>query len=308
MSGVLPNLLVAGVPKAGTGSLFWYLGQHPDICPSAVKEIGFFTPLRREDGVLPSRESYMQHFSHWSGQRYVMEATPNYCYGGDHLRAGIKDTLDRPRIVISLRDPVDRLWSAYTMQRTKGNLRGVRSFEEYVSACEDARRRGESARALAGLSVGMYGEYVPTWLEAFGEDVKVVFRDDLKADPRAVVAELCRWLSIDHRPAESLDYDVRNQTTHALNPAVGRAVFIAKERSEAILSRVPRLRTGLRRAYVRFATGELSESLQPSTRIRLEALYRESNSTVAAALRASGYRSLPLWLEAAEGLPSSRGR
>jgi hypothetical protein len=308
VSGVLPNLLVAGVPKAGTGSLFWYLGQHPDICPSAVKEIGFFTPLRREDGVLPSLESYMRHFSHWAGQRYVMEATPNYCYGGDHLRGGIKETLGRPRIVISLRDPVDRLWSAYTMQRTKGNLPGIRSFEEYVSACEDVRRRGERVRALAGLSVGMYGEYVPRWLDAFGEDVKVVFRDDLNADPRSVVADLFRWLSIDHRPAESLDYELRNQTAHALNPAVGRAVFVAKERSEAILSRVPRLRAGLRRAYLRFATGELSESVQPRTRMRLQALYRESNSIVAAALRASGYRSLPLWLEAADGLPSSRRR
>jgi hypothetical protein len=308
MSGVLPNLLVAGVPKAGTGSLFWYLGQHPDICPSAVKEIGFFTPLRREDGVLPSVESYMQHFSHWAGQRYAMEATPNYCYGGDRLRAGIKVTLGRPRIVISLRDPVDRLWSAYTMQRTKGNLPGIRSFDEYVSACEGVLRRGERVRALAGLSVGMYGDYVPRWLDDFGEDVKVVFRDDLSANPRAVVAELCRWLSIDHRPAGSLDYEARNQTVHALNPAVGRAVFVAKERSEAVLSRTPRLRGGLRTAYVRFCTGELSESLQPRTRTRLEALYRESNSTVAAALRARGYRSLPVWLEAAQPLPSNRRR
>lgn len=298
MSGVLPNLLVAGVPKAGTGSLFSYLGQHPDICPSTVKEIGYFTPLRREGGALPSVESYKLHFSHWAGQRYAMEATPNYCYGGERLRAGIKDTLGRPRIVISLRDPIDRLWSAYAMQRTKGNLLGIPSFDDYVSACEEMRRRGDKVRPLAGLSVGLYGEYVPGWLDAFGEDVKVVFTDDLNADPRAVVARLCRWLSIDDRASESLDYEVRNPTAHARNPAVGRAVFVAKEMTQGMLARAPRLRAGLRTAYVRFGTGQLPESLQPQTRKRLEALYRESNATTAAALRANGYRRLPPWLEA----------
>jgi hypothetical protein len=250
------------------------------------------------DGSTTNWGVHKQHFSHWAGQRYAMEATPNYCYGGDRLRAGIKETLGRPRIVISLRDPVDRLWSAYTMQRTKGNLPGIRTFEDYVSACEAVRRRGERVRPLAGLSVGMYGEYVPAWFDAFGEDVKVVFSDDLKADPGAVVSELYRWLSIDDRPAESLDYTVRNRTAHARTPAVGRAVFVAKERSEAILSRVPRLRAGLRGAYVRIGTGQLSESVQPRTRLRLEALYRESNATVASALRARGYRRLPSWLEA----------
>jgi hypothetical protein len=298
VSGVLPNLLVAGVPKAGTGSLFWYLGQHPDICPSTVKEIGYFTPLRRAGGTLAGVEAYKQHFSHWAGQRYAMEATPNYCYGGERLRAGIKDTLARPRIVISLRDPVDRLWSAYTMQRTKGNLLGIRSFDDYVSACEEVRRRGETVRALAGLSVGMYGDYVPGWLDAFGEDVKVVFMDDLNAEPRAVVAGLCRWLAIDDRATESLDYEVRNATAHARNPGVGRAVFAAKEMTQGVLSRAPRLRAGLRRAYVRFATGQLSEALEPRTRERLEALYRDSNAAAAAALRANGYRRLPPWLRA----------
>ncbi len=34
----LPNLITPGVGKAGTTSLFWYLSQHPEICPSGVKE------------------------------------------------------------------------------------------------------------------------------------------------------------------------------------------------------------------------------------------------------------------------------
>jgi Sulfotransferase domain len=296
VSGVLPNLLVAGVPKGGTGSLFGYFGQHPDVCASAVKEVGYFTPLRRPNGRLGSVESYKRNFSHWCGERYAMEATPNYCYGGARVRAGIRQALGEPRIVISLRDPVERLWSAYTMQRTKGNLLGLGSFEGYVSACEEVRRHGEAARELAGLSVGMYGDYIPGWLEEFGEDVRVVFLDDLDTDPRGVVGDLCRWLSIDDRVADTFDYDVRNATAHARSPALGRAVFAAKARADGALARAPGLRRQLRKTYVRLATAPLSETMASAARERVGALYRDSNASTAAALREHGYRDLPSWL------------
>jgi Sulfotransferase domain len=297
MSGVLPNLLVAGVPKGGTGSLFAYFGQHPDVCASAVKEVGYFTPLRRPDGVLESVESYKRNFSHWCGERYAMEATPNYCYGGARVRAGIRQTLREPRIVMSLRDPVERLWSAYTMQRTKGNLLGLRSFEDYISACERVRARGEAVRELAGLSVGMYGDFIPAWLEEFGEDVRMVFLDDINSDPRGVVGNLCQWLSIDDRVADSFDYEVRNATAHARSAALGRAIFAAKGSAEGALARAPGLRRQLRKTYIRLATAPLSETMAPAARERVEALYRDSNASTAAALRAYGYRNLPSWLD-----------
>ncbi len=38
----LPNLVVAGVPKAGTTSLYAYLAQHPDVFAPKTKEIYYF--------------------------------------------------------------------------------------------------------------------------------------------------------------------------------------------------------------------------------------------------------------------------
>jgi hypothetical protein len=125
VSDELPNLLILGVPKAGTGSLFSYLRQHPDICPSTEKEVGFFSPLLKPNGVLPNVESYREYFAHCSSERYRLEATPNYCLGHDRVLQAIKRTLRDPRIIITLRDPVDRLWSAYTFQRSLGHLAGI---------------------------------------------------------------------------------------------------------------------------------------------------------------------------------------
>src|SRR3712207_6768036 len=119
-TGRVANLVIAGVPKAGTGSLFTYLAQHPDICGSNVKETGYFNHYdpRRHTGPPPSIETYARHFAHCSGERYVLEATPTYSYGGRPVLTAIRTVLGEPRIVIALRDPTERLWSAYTFQRS----------------------------------------------------------------------------------------------------------------------------------------------------------------------------------------------
>jgi len=292
------NLLLAGVPKAGTTSLFEYLGQHPDICASTNKGPGYFSPLRRGEA-LGSIDSYNENFAHCTGQRYAMEATPGYCYGGRGLVEGVKATLDRPRIVLSLRNPVDRLWSSYAWQRSRGNLPDIESFEKYVSICNLKRERGEKQGPyFGGVTISFYGEYVPDWFDAFGDDVRVVFTDHLFADPRAVVTELCGWLSIDDGVAASFDYGVRNKTTHARSQVMSRKTHALKKSSDDLFRRFPGVKKGLQKAYLRVNTREeVEERLRPEARGKLDALFRESNLRVAALLKSRGYERLPSWLE-----------
>jgi Sulfotransferase domain len=299
--GTPPNLLIAGVPKAGTGSLFSYLGQHADVCASRTKEIGYFTPLRDPGGRLEPVETYERHFAHCGGQRYAMEATPSYCFGGERVRDAIRRTLERPKIIIVLRQPVDRLWSAYTFQRSLGNLPGIDSFDAYVAACELRRRELDGAIEvnghLNGLSIGFYGEYVPEWLEEFGDDVHVVFFDDLTTDPRTLVRRLCDWLRIDTTIVDRFDYSARNVTMHPRSPTIARTVFGAKRAIEHVLPRSPALRSAVRSAYSRLNAGGVRERIDPKTRERLEETYRASTRITAEALRAAGYGNrVPEWL------------
>jgi hypothetical protein len=300
VSNALPNLLVVGVPKAGTGSLFSYLRQHPDICPATEKEVGFFSPLLTPNGVLQAPELYTKYFAHCSRQRYRLEATPNYCLGGHRVLQAIKHTLGDPRIIISLRDPVDRLWSAYTFQRSLGHLGAVQSFEQYLSVCEEQRQGGHNIIVKGhfnGVSIGFYGDYLQRWLDAFRDDIKVIFMDDLSTSPDVVVMGICRWLGIDDHVAASFDYASRNKTAHPRSVLVSKAVFGVKERSERWLKLHPAMRAALRKAYLRFNTGKLEEQLQLPTRQRVEELYRESNLAVASMLRARGHDHLPRWLD-----------
>ncbi|MFN2489097.1 MAG: sulfotransferase [Actinomycetota bacterium] len=298
MIGRLPNLLIAGAPKAGTTSLFGYLAQHPDICPASDKEIRYFKPLRDEDGSLPSLDTYTKYFEHCRGERYAMEATPSYCYGGTRMLKAIRTTLDDPRVIISLRNPVDRLWSAYTFQRTKGHLKGLSSFEEYVSLCDEKYRAGDRFTPyLEGLSIGFYADYLGGWFDLFEDDVRVIFTDELFAAPERVIRSLCEWLSIDAEAASSFDYEARNKTVHAKSLTISRVAQSVKKRSNNVMAGSPALRDGLRKAYVRLNTGELAEELRPQTRRLVDGIYSESNLALAEMLKARGYERLPQWLE-----------
>ena len=80
----IADLVIAGVPKAATGSLFAYLAQHHDVCASDLKETGYFNHYnpQRHSGPVPPIEEYARHFAHSAGERYALEATPTYSYGG----------------------------------------------------------------------------------------------------------------------------------------------------------------------------------------------------------------------------------
>ena len=133
---LLPNLVVAGVEKAGTTSLFDYLRQHPDICASDLKELNYFLPLRFPGGALSAREEYVGHYAHWRGEPYRLEASPAYWYGGPRVITALGEVLSEPRIVISLREPVARLWSAFTYLKSMGRLDRHVTIDEYVRKCQ----------------------------------------------------------------------------------------------------------------------------------------------------------------------------
>jgi len=302
-TGGLPNLLVIGVPKAGTGSLFAYLAQHPDICPADEKEVGYFNHFnpRRHTGPVPPLEDYRRHFAHWNGERYAFEATPTYSYGGRPVIDAIRETLDRPRIVLTLRNPVDRLWSAYTFQRELGNLAEFPSFEDYLAACRRRRRDGTDLVPrdhMHGLYIGYYGDYVPLWLDAFGADIRVIFTDQLTRDPVGVVGGIFGWLGIDPGKATSLDLAPRNRTNHPRSVKAARVAYSVKRAAERQGRLPPLIREPLRKGYQRFNSGRAPQSMSPDVRREVEALYRESNERTAAALRAHGCQHLPSWLAA----------
>lgn len=298
----LANVIIAGATKCGTSSLFYYLGQHADICPSNIKETNFFRPLCFGDAVLPPLEEYATYFAGCTDEPYRLESSPAYWYGGARVADALQAMLDQPRVVLSLRDPVDRLWSSYQMQQRKHRLPAGSTFEDYVDTCERLLARDEDLLDRHGhhrsLRTGRYGDYLGDWLDAFGDSLAVVFFDDLVRDPGAVVSRLCAWLGIDPEPVAHFDFGVPNRARRRRSRQL-------ESLAKVIRARVPRagraatIESALRRAYLAVNTQPVSERMRPQTRRRLERFYRESNATAAALLTEHGRTALPPWLATA---------
>jgi hypothetical protein len=298
----LANLLLAGVGRAGTTSLFWYLSQHPDICPSSSKEPRYFLPLSEADedvsGTLPPIEEYEMCFAQCSGQRYRMEASPGYFHGGPRLIGGVKATLDRPRIVLALRDPVARVWSIYRYARSHLLLPEHVTFEEYVQKCEEVyeegRLRPKVGQAYWSIRASHYIDYVTDWLEAFDNDVRLVFFEELVADPQRVVEQLCGWLEIDQARVKGFDFSVENRSMRYRSRALQRLALAMN--SERFFRRHRRLKEGFRSLY--FAINEKAgkDAMSSPVRRKLQARFGPANRALAVELTRRGYRDFPAWL------------
>lgn len=117
--GNSPSAFIVGAQKAGTSSLFRYLDLFPHLTGAQSKEVGFFDKeYRFERGV----EWYERQFVHRGRDpQTFFEATPEYLYRRK-VAPRIHDYNPNSKIIILLREPVSRAYSAWNMYRQFSEL------------------------------------------------------------------------------------------------------------------------------------------------------------------------------------------
>lgn len=299
--GRLPNLVVAGVTKAGTTTLFHCLVQHPEICGGTEKQVAYFSPLRHAGGELGPLDEYRAAFRGCTTQRYALDATPNYFTGGGEIVDAIKATLDEPKIVLSFREPADRVWSSYRYARSRARIPTAMTFEGYVDEGRRLYHAGEhllpAHRAVNAYGTGFYGDEIDAWLSGFGDDLRVIFFDDIVADVQRCVVDLCGWLGIDVAIVDSFDLAPRNTTVDPRRPGLRRLGEEVLRIADPMLTRVPKLRAKLVDGYHAVNSRDSDATRPADVLAGLRVDYAASNQVVADRLRARGYE-LPSWLSA----------
>jgi hypothetical protein len=297
--GALPNLVIAGVAKAGTTSLFRYLAQHPDVCPSSVKEVRYFTALRYGEP-LPSPAEYSSVFAHCAGERYRMEATPGYFPGGEVVARAMEELLPNSRVIVLFRDPVQRCWSWYRFVQSTARIAKDMSFATYLDRCTELHRDGvdhlREHQPFWGLGGGCYDSWIDDWLATFGSRLRIEFFEDLVVDPRAVTERVCGWLDVDTEACAGFTYHVENKTVQYKNGTLQRLALSLNRGGERFFGRHPGLKRALRGAYYRVNADSGTERLDDAARERLAAFYAPHNDRLAASLLAAGRDELPAWL------------
>jgi len=146
----LPHFIIVGAQKAGTTSLYWYLLQHPQVLGVAKKEIHFFdTEFHR--GIRWYRANFpttmeIQIRDATKGIRHLSgEASPYYMFH-PHAPRRMAEVVPAARLIVLLRDPVERAYSHYNHVVKRGGE--PLPFEEAVKK-EQERLDGELEKMIA---------------------------------------------------------------------------------------------------------------------------------------------------------------
>ncbi len=294
----LPNLIVIGVSKAGTTSLFEYLGQHPAVGLSDLKELRYFTPLRYGEPIEPL-ESYARHFAACQEKPYAVEATPGYFYGGLPTARAMHEICPSLKTVLSLRDPTDRCWSWFRFVKSRLRIPKALTFEDYVDRCEQLRREGTDGaldnQPYWGLGGGCYSNWLGAWADVFQDDLKIVFFDDLVDDTQNLMQELFGWLDLDPEEAGGVALATTNKTVQYRNRAVQRLAVSLNRRGERYFRRHPRLKRVVRGGYYRLNEAPPEPRMSAAMRDRLHAFYEPYNARLAAEVAGRGLKLPDRW-------------
>lgn len=132
------SILIPGVRKAGTTFLYSVLSQHPEISAPTRKEPQFFAC---DPDTVRTHLSWYLEFMRSQSTQSLLDASTWYFMAPDAPRL-IRDSLRRPKLLLCLRDPVDRAYSAYLHQAKQEPPADRRTFKQVIEAIESSMSGG----------------------------------------------------------------------------------------------------------------------------------------------------------------------
>lgn len=312
----LPNFFIVGAAKGGTTSLQNYLSQHPQVYMSPIKETNFFSQADmradlfnreyRMDTTLDIEhyltgtmersvhianverwEDYVRLFRNVKDEKARGEASTSYLYCPSTAER-LSNTIPDARIVMILRNPIDRAYSHYLM-----NLRLAKTLEtEFIREVETDFHRAERGWGISRLylELGLYSEQVERYCAHFpAERVHIIIYDDYRSQPLETIAALCKFLGIDERD----DLDLSQEYNSAGVPRFRRLNYILTQAGviNAIKRIVPdSVKNGIKTLL--YSSSNIPR-MSSSDRAHLADFYREDIKQLSTLLG----RDLSFWLQ-----------
>ena len=207
---VWPDFFIVGAQNSATSTLYAFLRQHPDIFMPALKEPHYFSQLppvwhmQYPITHVSRQDSYLSLFSAVGKTKYKGEASSSYLWSDD-APSRIHRANPSAKIVIILRNPVERAYSHYLMDVREG-----RQSLPFMDAIQEDWSRRDKGYGVSRLYVelGLYYRQVKRYLAIFGrKQVKVVlFRHLITAleNRGEGLDDLASLLEIDPVPLKNL--------------------------------------------------------------------------------------------------------
>lgn len=179
------DFLGIGAQKCASTWVHRVLSDHPDVTVMPGKEIDFFSYYYNF-----GYEWYERHISKVDSLKKVGEVSPSY-FADINIPERVYLYNPNMRIVLSLRDPIERAYSNHLHEVRLGHVTGENlEFEKGL------------INNPMYLIQSQYSQQLAQWLKVFPRDqVLVIFQEDIRDNPIIQAQKLYHFLDIseDHR-------------------------------------------------------------------------------------------------------------
>ena len=282
-------IIIGGIHKAGTTSLFTHLARHPEVNFSKVKETHYFSShLKIPNKYYDSRIDH-QKFSDFFDKNdfknnLFLEASPEYLYSGDKTIHKIKKEIgDKVKLIFILRNPADKIFSEFNHKKSALKLSSSITFDEYK---KDITLEDEN-----------YHQHLLKWYENFDEqNIKIIFFDNLKNDALEVFRDISFFLDINPIFFKEEDLTIENKTTNFRNKTLHKIAIFFNINFEFFLKKNFFIKKIIRNIYRKINSKNNKKTINQSSYNDLNEKLIPCNKKLRKLLLLKGYKKLPEWL------------
>ncbi len=294
-----PSVFVLGAQKCGTTTVADMLAAQPEVFVPSVKETYFFCD---EELWAKGQDWYSDEYYNASAtgsHRLLCDATPFYLASREAIDR-LADYADPDaRFIVTLRNPVDRAYSAYWHQRRLGNE--PMTFEESLDAEPERIAKARAAKERwwrhAYVEVGRYAGQLEHAFDKLGREKVLVLMNSELRDAAGLNQRLRAHLDLPESNAAPVAETHSNQSAMPRSATLHKLVTGKNPLKSAVRALIPReLRTRIGRGILqRNLKAEQYPPMPDETRSRLEALFASEID----ALAAMGVTGASAWKAAA---------
>ena len=208
---VLPDFFIIGVVRSGTTSMYHYLDEHPSIVKSAYDELGFFDDNFRlgwawYKTLFPTNIT-KKIIKRKTGNFLTFDDTPFYIYNEDVAKK-IKNYFPKTKLIIILRNPIDRAYSNYHLGVRMGDEK--RTFDQAVDdemqkIAEYNEIEMDDYISQSYLGRGIYAKQLEIWLKYFPASViKILESERFSNDTEKTMNEVFEFLDLPNHNIRNL--------------------------------------------------------------------------------------------------------
>jgi hypothetical protein len=296
-----PNFFIVGAQKSGTSGLAGWLSEHPQIFMCFPKEPGYLAfkdngypyldgygrSAPASEYVVSDEQAYLRLFADTPEDSTLLGEASTWYFAIPGVAQRIKQFSPEAKILIILRNPADRAYSAWCHAR-RDNLEPCKEFDRALDLEDE---RGEVEFLLRYHRMGRYSKSLAEYQSLFdASQLKVLLYEDLRDNPELLWQQLCTFLEIER--LDEIPRQRRRNRSGQPRFLILQSLMKSHRFRSAIARIIPRRRAARIKEKLDQVNLKRFPPLDDMTRRRLQDYYRQDIEDLS---RIAG-RDLSAWL------------